>query len=163
MRLINRGYAISNEEYPNGAFIEFEWKWRHGNGIYSDHLTVVFRTDGRHLEKWAHEVQYGFAVKFIPQTNEISIWDRRLMTSYKTPIARYENARISRDYWHTIRIVDKDQQLSVYFNDLSKPVLSTNLPDDLKHHRIAIYNREAVGGEDKESLLINIALGVPEK
>ncbi len=155
--LTNRGYLISRDEFPDGVSIEFQWMWTDGRKSYCDDLTVAVRTSGTHRGAWPHEVDDGIAIRFCPEQKTISILDQFTMK----PIDFAVGLKMDRNEWHNIRITDDNQTISIYLNNMRSPKLSVTTGYTSGKHCIALYNREAVGGINKESVIDDLAISVP--
>ena len=157
MILLNRGYAITREQFSGGVAIEFDWRWEGDQGTYCDDLTVCVRTRGRPDPKWSHEAQDGIAIRFSPEEGQISLIDRQSGHSY----GYGQGPNMQAEKWHRVRIEDDGTHVVIFFEDLQTPVVITEVYSQSAASFIAIYNREPVGGIRKMSLVDNLIVSVP--
>lgn len=158
--LVNRGYLVTEAEYPGPIDLTFRWRWRDLGGwpAFSDTLTVVLRTTGRPLEARPHEVADGIAVQFNAVGGFIGI--RRMPLQDGPRMATTPDAAVPlpAGEWHDIRITDDGETIAVYVQGPSitphrqdEPILQVACPDTSNAHRIALYNRERLADVPHES------------
>ncbi len=156
--LVNRGYLVSKEQFPDGVTVDFKWMWTDGRGEYCDDLTVALRTSGRHLGEWPHEVADGITIRFCPDAQRLSISEQ----NPTRVIDREMGLKIERNEWQRIRITDNNETISVFLNNLEAPVLEVRTKHSAPEYRVAFYNREPVGNINKESVIDEVTLSAPE-
>jgi hypothetical protein len=156
--LQNRGTLLSKESFEAGLTLECTWKWTKGSetGKYHDHLCICLATDGRQ-RGWSHEITEGILIRFNPGSSAILV-SRHRDEAPDELLATTEDFPMARGTLHKLKIVDDGKRLEIYFDDLEKPALVTNVKVRGKSRRVAIYNREPVAGDIKESVLANLTI-----
>lgn len=163
IELHNRGSISSASEFKEGVVLQVLWMWVEGQGTYSDELTIAIRSDGIHDQKWPHEITNGIAIKLrahmgkegdliVMQYSDDSP-DQYLVMPVGLPLQKFT--------WRYVTVCDVKGSVRVYFGNDPVPVASFPLPDSIQHHRIAIYNREAVAAVIKSSLIDDVRIAVP--
>ena len=153
-----RGFAIaalvSYRDLPDPLVLTFRWKWTKGQQNYCDVLSLGLRTSGGLHDQWPHGLSHGIQVDFTPSTGEVQFVDliHPEVSAFGRGVAMPQNE------WLSVRIVDDGQQISIYLDDSPEPIVSGPAPYPSTHHRIVFYNREGVGGIEKESLLDDIRI-----
>lgn len=171
VRLVNRGYLITRNEYPGPIEVSLDWKWMQLglDRSYSDHLTVVLRTTGDPEPKHAFEAQEGILVKFNATSGAVQImragprpWHTYARTDKRAcPMPAGE--------WRRIRITDDGTTIAVYVSGPSvseryakEPILKAECLDPFQKRHVAVYNRELIGFPH-ESYVDNFLLKVLSK
>lgn len=153
LRLTNRGYLVTQREFPGPISIHFRWRYLDlgEQPLYQDHLTVVLRTTGLPRPKYPFEVQDGVLVQFDAVAGMAKIvFGPDRTTKYAT---RPEEAGFLPDTWYDVRITDDGATVRVYCTGPGMPARRPGTPllegqcaDGAKTRHVAFYNRELVGG-----------------
>jgi len=165
LKLVNRGYLISKEEFAGPIEVSFDWSWSELglNPIYGDHLVIALRCTGEPTPHYPFEVLDGVVIRLNSWAGmaEISA-EPGGQNHRKTPQGEI---KFVPDTWHHIRITDDGEQIAVYVtgrNDPDhpddKPVVEGSYPTGPKTGHLIIYNREQVGGVPHESYIDNIVV-----
>ena len=152
--LQKRGLLLSKKEYKEFD-LAFEWKWLNDppDETYPDHLCVVLATDGKQREDWSHEIQKGLVIRFIPNLGgSVSIVDENGIQE-GVELIKKDQIGLERAKIHKIKITYAKEILTVEVNKEAIQIKRSNLKG-----KIAIYNRERVGGVIKESQLTKLRL-----
>jgi len=164
--LRNRGCLVTRGTFPQGFKLSFRWMWQTINadtpqaaGTYQDDLAVVLHTRGQPRTTWSFEIPDGLMIKFFPYESSAEIYDRR---TGQYP-ALCSNIPQPQWTWRRIQVVDFNNIVSVYLDDMQNPIMVGQIPRDwiYEDHHIAIYNREPVGGFNKVALLDDFEISVP--
>lgn len=161
LALVNRGYLLTDKEFPGPIDLRLRWRWRDLAGWpqYSDSLTVVLRTAGRPLDVHPYLTGDGIAIDFKAADGTVSISGPlvrgvRPVLAHTPPAA----APLPAGEWHSIRVTDDGDTIAVYLygpavppREKDAPLLTVRCPDDAAAHRIALYNRERVADVPHES------------
>lgn len=156
--LRNRAFVVSRNEYSSGVVVQFRWMWTEGKGLYSDNLALAVRSDGIPRRKWSHEVNEGVVIRLVPNGNLIEAFAFVGDQARAEPLGKTLNLRFPRDVWHEVRVVDDYKTIDIYLDSFDAPIFSIPRVHNGTSHRVAIYNREPVGGTDKESIISQIAI-----
>jgi hypothetical protein len=171
LSLVNRGYLVTQQEFPGPVSITFEWLWIEPDVYapqYSELLCVALRTRGVPNEKWPFDITDGAVIGFnawgnmITVSEAITIGPQKGSGMLSTPMLPEE--------WHEIRVDDDGSAISVYIKGpridkrhWKEPVLQTTRVKHADKHHIAIYNREPVAGVRHESRIRNVKIMPLEK
>jgi WD40 repeat protein len=156
--LVDRGYLVTQAEYPTGVALEFDWQWidHTDDPLYGEVLTVVLRSGGVPRAARPYEVIDGLMVKLNASKGSVivqTVADGEILHTSPAGAVPMPAGR-----WHRVRIVDQQRQLRIDFN--GERVLSLPYTQTTSQARIAIYNREWVAGTH-ESRIDNVKLAVP--
>jgi hypothetical protein len=154
--LQNRGTLVSKKPFPNGAIVTTTWRWTKGpiETKYPDMLVFAFFTTGKQ-RPWAHEITDGAVVRFGPPD---TIYIQRSTPGEFETLAKGEMKMVmGTDY--KIAIEATPAEIRVLVDD--KLIASAPLKETFTGQKVAIYNREGVGGVLKESLLLNLIVLPP--
>lgn len=170
VRLVNRGYLVSRNQFIPPYVVTFDWKWiNHGlDPLYADILKVVLRTRGDPKPSWPHEASDGVVVEF-------NAWGG--MATWQYPPDTYGKEWTPKgtipmpaDRWHTIVIADDGDQIRVFIHEKSseaarqqQPILTIRVPEAEPSGHIAIYNRERLASIAHESLIDNFKVFRPAR
>lgn len=158
--LRNRGTLLSRRRFPSGVTVACDWKWTTGDekGNYHDQLAIVLATDGRQ-RAWSHEVYDGVLIRFNPSARSVGL-ERWVDGRDDAPFATTaKNIEFTRDRTYHIRIVDNGRTITVFLDE--SEVLTADIADR-SASRVAIYNREPVSGDPKESVLTDLTIVEPK-
>lgn len=184
MRLLNRGYLVTEKEFSGPISVSFDWKWLDidSHPHYSEQLAVVLRTTGRPREQHSFEVKDGVVVRFDAQGGRITVSLAKedpsgfldeigstLSTDsghrFQISPALTKRIPMPAEKWHGIRIADDGRIVAVYLSGpevpreyKDTPILSVRCPDEFTERHIAVYNREYVGETNHESRIDNFVL-----
>lgn len=158
IKLINRGYLVTKQEFKSPIEVSFDWKWSYLGlqPLYADHLTVVLRTTGKPGMVFAYEAQDGVLIRFNAWDGTLSIWtEDEVKTEPLLPVGAMH---LPAEQWHNIRITDDGNNISVYISGPAIPPVFSNKPIVQKSvtyrtiaNHIAIYNREMLDEIPHES------------
>ena len=151
MRLINRGYLVTKDEFEGPISVDLDWKWiRLGDDpLYSDSLNVVLRTSGQPRATRPWEVEDGISVTFDCVRNSVTIAEKS--ANRALAISPVTSVPMPANEWHQIKITDDGMFVEVYIrgpsirHDPKQPVLRAKIPEGSEHRQVCIYNREVVG------------------
>lgn len=155
--LRNRGCVVTRKEFPDPISITFRWQWVDlaEDPAYAEVLTIALQTPGETREQYPFEIDDGLLLSFdtqegaayLSRATEGQIHKTRLASSgtVEIPLPAHE--------WHDIRIIDDGFSITLYMKGETigdsrweNPVFSVPYDARLSGKRIAIYNREVVGG-----------------
>ncbi|MEZ6141855.1 MAG: hypothetical protein R3B84_14885 [Zavarzinella sp.] len=165
LRLLNRGSIVPQADIQGDFEIEFDWEWvdLSSDPLYPDALTVCLFTSGRHATLHPFQPEDGLEITFEVRRGNIAICPRIVGLSNTTsplgslPLAPGQNYQIR------IKVVGKD--ISIYASGSGidpkyrkTPVMTYQVKHEFTGKRVAIYNREYVGGSNHESRLDNLII-----
>jgi hypothetical protein len=161
IRLINRGYLVTNQEFKEPIEISFEWRWSQLGLLpqYADDLTVVLRTTGKAKRHRTYEVEDGVVIRFVSFAGSIFISsgppERALYGNVNPPLLTIP---LPAEEWHRIRVTDNGETIAVFVSGPAIPEQQWSEPlvKLATHYRglanhVAVYNRELVAGIPHES------------
>lgn len=166
LRLFDRGYLVSADQFSGPIEITFRWRWTDltGDFLYRDELTVALRTSGVPRDEWSHEATDGVFVKLNVTTGSV-----RIMTAdnLRVRLAETPDSAVPyrADHWYHVRITDDGESVAVYVWDpqqgdagARRPLVSANVPGPFLRHHIAFYNRERLASASHESWIDDVAV-----
>jgi len=165
LKLVNRGYLISKQEFTGPIEVSFDWIWNELglNPVYADHLVIVLRSAGIPTPDYPFEVPDGIVIR-------LNAWEGRAEVDAEPGLQNHQKGewgevKFSPDTWYHIRITDDGERIAVYVtgrNDPDhpdeKPVVEGSYPMAPKSGHLVIYNREQVGGVPHESWIDNVTV-----
>jgi hypothetical protein len=169
LRLLNRGYIVTTKEFRGPIALAFDWRPidLDGHPEYRDILTVALRTTGTPRSKHSYEAVDGILVKIDSQGGRVtaSIASPSSIESLQLRLMDAGTLPIPADEWHRVRITDDGTNIAVFVAgpeirgaDGENPVISIAYSGHLEGRRIALYNRELVGGVLHESHIDNLVV-----
>lgn len=161
LSLMDRGCAVTRQEFSTAIEITFRWQWEDVSHypLYSEVLTVALKTPGTMRDHRPFEIDEGLLVLFdtregamyLQRATKGQIHQDRLGSSGNPAIPLPANE------WHDIRIVDDGTSIEVFVKGeiigdthWKKPALRAAYRGEFDRGRVAIYNREA--GRDPDSV-----------
>jgi len=163
LKLLNRGFLISKQEFSGPVDVSFDWRWSElgFNPIYADHLTIALRSSARTSQTYPYEIEDGVVIRVNAWTGYAAICVEP--GSQHMHKSGQGMLKLSADTWHHIRITDDGEHVAVYVtgrNDPEhpddRPVVEGSFPTAPKSGHLVLYNREKVGGVPHESYVDNI-------
>lgn len=172
MRLINRGYLVTQQEFEGPIDLRFRWKWidLSENPKYSEDLVVALRTTGVPSDNRAFEITDGVCIRFVTYEGIVRI---ALPPPAPSPEDPPESIRVTprgsvpmpSDAWHDVRITDDGLTIAVYITgpelppeNAKKPILKVAWAPPTKGHQIAFYNRELLAFSSHESHITDVVV-----
>lgn len=156
--LRNRGMIVTREKYTKGFSLEFEWMWVHGReeqGLL-DGLCVAFHTKGEQ-RTWGAEIKEGVVARLWAPGKKIALEQFRALEEASVSLGERGGTDFARFVWHKVSLTVKaDGNIELH---VGGQILTAKVGDrEQGADYIAIYNREAVHGVPKESVLRNIVI-----
>ncbi|MBS0263498.1 MAG: hypothetical protein JSS02_16275, partial [Planctomycetes bacterium] len=158
MKLLNRGYLISQAEFNGAIDLSFDWRWSNLglNPVYADHLVVVLRSTGKPNVEYPFEIEDGVRLRFNAWTGKVEldlVHEPGTLQATELGVVK-----LPAEIWHHIRITDDGDNIAVFISGPDGPTPADGSPifaaacrtKDLTGH-IVFYNREYVGGVPHES------------
>lgn len=172
IRLINRGYLVTQQEFEGPIEIRFRWKWVDlaENPPYSEDLTVALRTTGEPKPNRPYEIADGVCVRFITYDGTVRLGPTPPVPSPDDPpesrrITPRGSVPVPSDSWHDVRITDDGLTIAVYITgpelppeNATAPIIKVDWPHPTKGHKIAFYNREMLEWAAHESHITDIVI-----
>ena len=167
--LENRGYLVTAEQFQGPKSISFKFQFIDGakNPQFADSLSIGIKTDGIPRD-WSHELSQGILFTFSMQKGNVEVL--KYLEEQKQPqfIGKTSNDSLpfQFDQWYEVEIVDDGSVAHVFLRGpglpkkyCSQAVISVTFDDsNLKHDRIAIYNREYVASTQHETHIDDFAI-----
>jgi hypothetical protein len=158
IRLINRGYLVTNQEFKQPIELSFDWKWSQLGLLpkYADHLAIALRTTGVPRQTHSYEVEDGVVLKFDAYGGNLIL----SQGSHDEPtfLLPQGTLPLPQEQWHQIRVTDDGETISVYVSGpaipdafAKKPVAQITVKYQGKANPIALYNREMLKSIPHES------------
>ncbi|MFO0935756.1 MAG: family 16 glycoside hydrolase [Gemmataceae bacterium] len=165
LRLLNRGFVVTANEFPDPIEISLDWQWidLEGDPLYPDNFSVGLRTSGIHEKNRPFDPVNGIEVAFVPHHGGVYVQEKpvggRLVQSPQG-ICKFVAGK-----WYHLRITDDGKRINIYVNGqgidkkyTTEPVLTVESANPSKDHRISFFNREYVGDANHESRIDNVVI-----
>jgi hypothetical protein len=172
MRLINRGYLVTKQEFEGPIDLRFKWKWIDlaEDPQYSEDLTVALRTTGTPRAEPSFEIQDGVTIRFMTYDGKVRVSPPPPGPTPDNPpesqtATRKGSVPMPSDAWHDVRITDDGLTIAVYITgpelpaeNATKPIIKVAWPHPTKGHQIAFYNRELLSFASHESHITDVVV-----
>ena len=164
LKLVNRGFLISKQEFNEPIDVSFDWRFSELglNPVYADHLAVMVRSSGQANPVYPFEIEDGVRIHFNAWTGVVALVEesgKQLVTTVPGAV------KMAAETWYHIRITDDGERVVVYLNEGkgnarrdAKPVIEGLFPKSNRSGHLVFYNRELVGGIPHESFIDDIVV-----
>lgn len=159
--LRNRGMIVSKKEFPKDKgkiVVSFTCKWNKGDGAYQDDLAIILRTSAEQRQQWSHEVLNGLLVRLNLTAGEVQVVQ---VQGKNHELVGQSGHMFKNNVEYKVRIIDDGQRLQIFIDDGKEPVFDKNAPPhDTDGKKIALYDREPVGGVEHEVIITGLKVEV---
>src|SRR5262249_4181982 len=135
MRLVNRGYLVTEQEFEGPIELRFRWKWIDlaEDPQYSEDLTVALRTTGTPRPNRPYEIEDGVCIRFMTYAGKVSLGRSPPGPTPEFPpgtktITPEGTVPMPSDVWHDVRITDDGLTIAVYITGPELPQENATKP-----------------------------------
>jgi hypothetical protein len=169
VRIFDRGYLVTRDEFAAPIDVRFRWQWIDlaGDLRYRDVLTVALRTEGIPSEARPYEITNGIIVQLAVHGGDVVIGSTQPGVKEHAVFARTPKGSIPMpvEQWMDVRITDDGETVAVYLSgpgrgpdSLEVPVLQAKVGQPIGPGKIAFYNRERLASASHESWIDDVVI-----